>query len=67
MARAVAGRLLHEPTLRLKRASGDDDAYLFVSALRELFGLDAESVPTEDAGAEVRPLHEARARKRPAS
>ena len=67
MARAIAGRLLHEPTLRLKRASGDDDAYLFVSALRELFGLDAESAPTEDAGGEVRPLREARARKRPAS
>jgi glutamyl-tRNA reductase len=67
MARAIASRLLHEPTLRLKRASGDDDAYLFVSALRELFGLDAESAPTEDAGGEVRPLREARARKRPAS
>ncbi|MGH2966617.1 MAG: glutamyl-tRNA reductase [Solirubrobacterales bacterium] len=67
MARAIASRLLHEPTLRLKRASGDDDAYLFVSALRELFGLDAQSAPTEDAGGEVRPLREARARKRPAS
>jgi glutamyl-tRNA reductase len=67
MARAIASRLLHEPTLRLKRASGDDDAYLFVSALRELFGLDAESAVTEDAGGEVRPLRDARARKRPAS
>jgi glutamyl-tRNA reductase len=67
MARAIAGRLLHEPTLRLKRASGDDDAYLFVSALRELFGLDAESAPAEDGGGEVRALREARARKRPAS
>jgi hypothetical protein len=66
MANAIASRLLHEPTLRLKRASGEDDAYVFVSALRELFGLDAESAPTEDAG-EVRPLREARARKRPAS
>ncbi|HEY7151376.1 MAG TPA: glutamyl-tRNA reductase [Solirubrobacterales bacterium] len=67
MARAIAGRLLHEPTLRLKRASGDDDAYLFVSALRELFGLDAGSAPPEQAGGEVRTLREARARKRPAS
>jgi glutamyl-tRNA reductase len=67
MARAIASRLLHEPTLRLKRASGDDDAYLFVSALRELFGLDAQSAPTKDAGGEVRPLREARGRKRPAS
>ncbi len=67
MARAIASRLLHEPTLRLKRASGEDDAYLFVAALRELFGLDAENAPAETAGGEVRPLHEARARKRPAS
>ena len=67
MARAIAGRLLHEPTLRLKRASGDDDAYLYVSALRELFGLDAESAPTEDAGAEVRPCARLARRKRPAS
>ena len=28
MARAIAGRLLHEPTLRMKRAAGSDDAYL---------------------------------------
>jgi glutamyl-tRNA reductase len=67
MARAIAGRLLHEPTLRLKRASGEDDAYLYVSALRDLFGLDADSAPEQDAGGEVRPLREARARKRPAS
>jgi glutamyl-tRNA reductase len=67
MARAIAGRLLHEPTLRLKRAAGDDDAYLLVTALRELFGLDAESVPAEGAGGEVRPLRPGRARKRPAS
>jgi glutamyl-tRNA reductase len=67
MARAIASRLLHEPTLRLKRTSGDDDTYLLVSALRELFGLDAESAPAEDAGGEVRPLRQARARKRPAN
>jgi glutamyl-tRNA reductase len=66
MARAIASRLLHEPTLRLKRASGEDEAYVLVAALRQLFGLDAESAPAEDAG-EVRPLDEARARKRPAS
>jgi len=66
MARAIASRLLHEPTLRLKRSSGEDDAYVYVNALRELFGLDARSAPLgEDA--EVRPLHGARRRKRPAS
>jgi glutamyl-tRNA reductase len=66
MARAIASRLLHEPTLRLKRSSGDD-AYPLVSALRELFGLDPESTAVEGADAEVRPLRDARARKRPAS
>jgi glutamyl-tRNA reductase len=67
MARAIAGRLLHEPTLRLKRSSGEDDSYLYVSALRELFGLDAGSAPAADADGEVRSLPDARARKRPAS
>jgi glutamyl-tRNA reductase len=67
MARAIASRLLHEPTLRLKRSSGEDDAYLHVNALRELFGLDAPTAPLEEQDAEVRPLREARRRKRPAN
>jgi glutamyl-tRNA reductase len=67
MARAIASRLLHEPTLRLKRSSGEDDAYLFVNALRELFGLDARNAAPEDEDAEVRPLRDARKRKRPAT
>jgi glutamyl-tRNA reductase len=67
MARAIASRLLHEPTLRLKRASGDDDAYVLVNALRELFGLDPGTAPARDADAEVRPLREAGRRDRPAS
>jgi glutamyl-tRNA reductase len=67
MARAVASRLLHEPTMRLKRSSGEDDAYVYVNALRELFGLDGQSAPLEERDAEVRPLREARRRKRPAS
>jgi len=60
MARAIASRLLHEPTLRLKRSSGEDDAYLYVNALRELFGLDSDSAPARGADAEVRPLRDAR-------
>ncbi len=67
MARAIASRLLHEPTLRLKRSSGEDDAYLYVNALRELFGLDAPTASPEEQDAEVRPLRAARRRKRPAS
>jgi glutamyl-tRNA reductase len=45
MAKAIASRLLHEPTLRMRRAAGSDEAYLLVSALRELFGIDAETEP----------------------
>src|SRR5215204_4374401 len=60
MAHAIASRLLHEPTLRLKRSSGEEDAYVFVNALRELFGLDPGSAPAQGADAEVRPLRDAR-------
>jgi len=56
MAKAIASRLLHEPTLRMKRSAGSDDAYLYVSALRELFGLDAQTEPEADAGASVTEL-----------
>jgi glutamyl-tRNA reductase len=49
MAKAIASRLLHEPTLRMRRSAGNDDAYLYVSALRELFGLDAGTEPEVDA------------------
>ena len=70
MARAIASRLLHEPTLRLKRAADDDDAYAQVAALRELFGLDAgDRAARGRAGAEVsRPRAsgaEQRSRRRP--
>jgi glutamyl-tRNA reductase len=55
MARSIASRLLHEPTLRQKRAAEESDAYQQVAALRELFGLDAGTEP-EGAGAEVTQL-----------
>jgi glutamyl-tRNA reductase len=51
MAKAIASRLLHEPTVRLRRAAGNDEAYNYVSALRELFGLDVETEPEADASA----------------
>jgi glutamyl-tRNA reductase len=57
MAKAIASRLLHEPTLRMKRSAGSDEAYLYVSALRELFGLDVETEPEEAEGtSRVTPL-----------
>src|SRR5215213_371345 len=45
MAKAIASRLLHEPTLRVRRAAGEEDAHFLLGALRELFGLDVETAP----------------------
>jgi glutamyl-tRNA reductase len=59
MANAIASRLLHEPTVRMKRAAGSDNAYLYVSALRELFGLDAETEPEAEAPGKVTEIHRA--------
>jgi glutamyl-tRNA reductase len=56
MAKAIASRLLHEPTLRMKRAAGSDEAYLYVSALRELFGLDGDTEPEIEGVANVTEL-----------
>jgi glutamyl-tRNA reductase len=61
LARAVANRLLHEPTVRLKGAADREDAYLQVSALRELFGLDVGTEPDGEA-ADVADLDERRRR-----
>ena len=62
LARAIASRMLHEPTLRLKRASGDEDSYLYVSALRELFGLDPGTAPLAAGDAPVTELDSRRKR-----
>lgn len=58
MAKAIASRILHEPTRRIRRAAGSDDAYEYVSALRELFGLDVETAveADEDAAGKVTEL-----------
>ena len=62
-SRAIASRLLHEPTLRLKRAAGEGDAYAKIAALRELFGLDPESEPLDSAAAEVSDLRDRQRRR----
>ncbi len=62
MARAIANRLLHEPTVRIKGLADHEDAYLQVSALRELFGLDAGTEPEAADGADVASLDERRRR-----
>jgi glutamyl-tRNA reductase len=63
LARAVVNRLLHAPTLRLKGATGDDDSYVYVQALRELFGLEEETSLGESPAAQVTSLDDRR-RKR---
>jgi len=60
MARAIANRLLHEPTVRLKRSADDEAAYPYVHALRELFGLDAETAPLAAKDADVTPIRDRR-------
>ena len=63
MARAVASRLLHEPTMRIKSGADRDDAYLQVSLVRDLFGLDPGTEPG-DGDAEVTSLDDRRSARR---
>ena len=62
LARAVASRLLHEPTLRLKRSAGDE-SYAHLQALRELFAIDASGAAEEPPAAEVTSLDSRRRRR----
>ena len=63
LARAVASRLLHEPTQRMKRAARDGDPHGHTQLARELFGLEPEPLMPSQEGpvAEVASL-EARRR-----
>jgi hypothetical protein len=60
MVRAVAQRLLHEPTLRLKASGGHGRLQL----IRELFGLEDGQAPADSQPGEVVELAERRARER---
>ena len=60
VGRSIIGRLLHEPTLRLKQAADQERSYVFIQALRELMGLDPEELGTGAAGAQVSSLDERR-------
>jgi glutamyl-tRNA reductase len=60
LARAIASRILHEPTVRLKRGAGEDGVAAHVHALRELFGLDPASETLTGTDAEVTELDERR-------
>ena len=63
VARSVASRLLHEPTLRLKGSAGDE-SYAYLQALRELFGIEPGDAAAPDApAAEVTSLDSRRRRR----
>jgi glutamyl-tRNA reductase len=76
VASAIVKRLLHQPTLNLKAHGEDQRTYVYVQALRELFGLDVpersafDALRSEDAerrpkgGAEVTAIRSRRRRQR---
>jgi len=53
LARTIVGRMLHEPTLRMKGAAERGGSYVQLQALRELFGLEPEA-PDYEVGSEPR-------------
>jgi glutamyl-tRNA reductase len=52
LARAVVSRLLHEPTIRIKAAAEKGGSYVYLQALRELFGLEPDSADYEPSASE---------------
>jgi glutamyl-tRNA reductase len=56
VTRAVAQRMLHEPTLKLKEMAGTEAAYEAVNTVRELFRLDVETDPGGGSDATVTPI-----------
>jgi glutamyl-tRNA reductase len=53
LSRALVNKILHQPTVRMKKLAHNGDADHYVAALRELFGLEA------DSHVEVEPIDEA--------
>ncbi|MBA3300916.1 MAG: glutamyl-tRNA reductase [Thermoleophilaceae bacterium] len=53
LAHAIVARLLHEPTMRVKRAEGDE-GYQMLQALRELFALEETGPPAPVTSLEER-------------
>jgi glutamyl-tRNA reductase len=43
LSRALVNKILHQPTVRMKKLARNGDAAHYVTALRELFGLQADS------------------------
>jgi glutamyl-tRNA reductase len=61
VARAVMGRLLHEPTIRL-RSLGGDRGHASLELVRELFGLREDGLPELPASEELAQVHDLSAR-----
>ena len=61
VARAVMGRLLHEPTIRL-RSLGGERGHASLELVRELFGLREEGPGDETASEELAEVHDLSAR-----
>jgi glutamyl-tRNA reductase len=61
IARAVASRLLHEPTIRL-RGLGGDRGHASLELVRELFGL-REEAPEQPTTQELAEVHDLRSRR----
>ena len=47
MTQALVNRLLHEPTARLRQAADEGMGHVYAQAVRELFGLDGDSLRDE--------------------
>ena len=67
LARAIVSRLLHDPTMRIKAAAERGGSYLYLQALRELFGLEPEppryELGEERESAQVTPIDARRRRQ----
>jgi glutamyl-tRNA reductase len=62
IARAVMGRLLHEPTIRLRSLSGDR-GHASLEIVRELFGLREDAPVREQPSEELAEVHDLRSRR----
>jgi len=62
IARAVMGRLLHEPTIRL-RSLGEDRGHASLEMVRELFALGEDGQAPEESSGKLAEVHDLRRRR----
>jgi len=62
IARAVMGRLLHEPTIRL-RSLGEDRGHAGLEMVRELFALGEDGQSLEEPAGKLAEVHDLRRRR----